>query len=120
MHLGVDSFVSAVTDPRTGEVVTAGRRIGQLLDEMQLADFVGLHSYGIGEHHPARRAPPPWRGDGPNSGSRDVKRDDVQQSVGSRTEGRPSEQLTDAHLPWSTHWRGRARCHRGSGKPRLR
>ena len=51
MHLGVDSFVSAVTDPRTGEVVTAGRRIGQLLDEVQLADSVGLHSYGIGEHH---------------------------------------------------------------------
>jgi probable LLM family oxidoreductase len=51
MHLGVDSFVSAVTDPRTGEVLTGGRRIGQLLDEIALADSVGLHSYGIGEHH---------------------------------------------------------------------
>ena len=51
MHLGVDSFVSAVTDPRTGEVVTAGRRIGHLLEEIETADRVGLHSYGIGEHH---------------------------------------------------------------------
>ena len=51
MHLGVDSFVSAVTDPRTGEVVTAGRRIRHLLEEIELADRVGLYSFGIGEHH---------------------------------------------------------------------
>ena len=51
MHLGVDSFVSAVTDPRTREVVTAGRRIRHLLEEVELADRVGLHSFGIGEHH---------------------------------------------------------------------
>ena len=51
MHLGVDSFVSAVTDPRTGEVVTAGRRVRHLLEEVETADRVGLHSYGIGEHH---------------------------------------------------------------------
>ena len=51
MHLGVDSFVSAVTDPGTGEVVTAGRRIRHLLEEIELADLVGLYSFGIGEHH---------------------------------------------------------------------
>ena len=51
MHLGVDSFVSAVTDPRTGEVVTAGGRIRHLLEEIELADRVGLRSFGIGEHH---------------------------------------------------------------------
>ena len=51
MHLGVDSFVSSVTDPHTGEVVTAGLRIRHLLEEIVLADQVGLHSFGIGEHH---------------------------------------------------------------------
>ena len=51
MHLGVDSFVSAVTDPRTGEVATAAQRIAHLLEEIALADQVGLHAFGIGEHH---------------------------------------------------------------------
>ena len=51
MHLGVDSFVSAVTDPRTGEVVTAGRRVRHLLEEVVTADQAGLRSFGIGEHH---------------------------------------------------------------------
>jgi alkanesulfonate monooxygenase SsuD/methylene tetrahydromethanopterin reductase-like flavin-dependent oxidoreductase (luciferase family) len=51
VHLGVDSFVSAVTDPRTGEVASAAQRIAHLLEEIALADRVGLHSFGIGEHH---------------------------------------------------------------------
>ncbi|MGY1712011.1 LLM class flavin-dependent oxidoreductase [Geodermatophilus sp. SYSU D00758] len=51
MHLGVDSFVSAVTDPRTGHVVGPQERMAHLLEEIELADRVGLHSFGIGEHH---------------------------------------------------------------------
>jgi alkanesulfonate monooxygenase SsuD/methylene tetrahydromethanopterin reductase-like flavin-dependent oxidoreductase (luciferase family) len=51
MHLGVDSFVSAVTDPRTGEVVSGQVRMQHLLEEIALADQVGLHAFGIGEHH---------------------------------------------------------------------
>ena len=51
MHLGVDSFVSSVTDPRTGHVVGAAERMEHLLEEIVLADQVGLYSFGIGEHH---------------------------------------------------------------------
>lgn len=51
MHLGVDSFVAAVTDPATGRVVGAEERMQHLLEEIALADEAGLHSFGIGEHH---------------------------------------------------------------------
>jgi probable LLM family oxidoreductase len=51
MHLGVDSFVSAVTDPTDGRVIGPAERIEHLLEEIALADRVGLYSFGIGEHH---------------------------------------------------------------------
>ena len=51
MHLGVDSFVSAVTDPASGRVIGAQERMEHLLEEIALADRVGLYSFGIGEHH---------------------------------------------------------------------
>src|ERR687889_533235 len=51
MHLGVDSFVSTVTDPTTGRVVGPAERMEHLLEEIALADQVGLYSFGIGEHH---------------------------------------------------------------------
>lgn len=51
MHVGVDSFVAAVTDPSTGRRIGPAERIEHLLDEIALADRVGLHSFGIGEHH---------------------------------------------------------------------
>jgi probable LLM family oxidoreductase len=51
MHLGVDSFVSAVTDPATDRVIGPAERMGHLLEEIALADQVGLYSFGIGEHH---------------------------------------------------------------------
>ena len=51
MHLGVDSFVSRVTDPATGSVVGPEERMAHLLEEIALADSVGLYSFGIGEHH---------------------------------------------------------------------
>jgi probable LLM family oxidoreductase len=51
MHLGVDSFVSAVTDPSSGHVVGPEERMTHLLEEIALADQVGLYSFGIGEHH---------------------------------------------------------------------
>jgi len=51
MHIGVDSFVSTVTDPGTGHVVGPAERLEHLLEEIALADRVGLHSFGIGEHH---------------------------------------------------------------------
>lgn len=51
MHVGIDSFVSTVTDPRTGHVVGPAERMAHLLEEIELADRVGLYSFGIGEHH---------------------------------------------------------------------
>jgi probable LLM family oxidoreductase len=51
MHLGVDSFVSKVTDPKTGRDVGPEERIEHLLEEIALADASGLYSFGIGEHH---------------------------------------------------------------------
>jgi len=51
VHLGIDSFVSTVTDPTTGHVVGPAERIEHLLEEIALADQVGLYSFGIGEHH---------------------------------------------------------------------
>ncbi|GAB2465051.1 LLM class flavin-dependent oxidoreductase [Jatrophihabitans fulvus] len=51
MHLGIDSFVSQVTDPSTGHVVGPAERMAHLLEEIALADEVGLYSFGIGEHH---------------------------------------------------------------------
>ena len=53
MQLGIDSFVSTVTDPRTGVDVTPVERVQHLLEEVETADRVGLDSYGIGEHHRA-------------------------------------------------------------------
>ncbi|HXH78081.1 Atu2307/SP_0267 family LLM class monooxygenase [Nocardioides sp.] len=47
----MDSFVSEVTDPSTGEVIGAVERMEHLLEEITLADRVGLYSFGIGEHH---------------------------------------------------------------------
>ena len=51
MHVGVDSFVSEVVEPATGRVVGPAERMEHLLEEIELADRSGLHSFGIGEHH---------------------------------------------------------------------
>src|SRR3978361_1254440 len=51
MYVGVDSFVSTVTDPTTGQVVGPEERLEHLLEEIALADASGLYSFGIGEHH---------------------------------------------------------------------
>ena len=51
MHVGVDSFVAAVTDPSTERPVGPEERMAHLLEEIALADEVGLYSFGIGEHH---------------------------------------------------------------------
>ncbi|HEX8498058.1 MAG TPA: LLM class flavin-dependent oxidoreductase, partial [Actinomycetales bacterium] len=51
MHIGIDTFVSAVTDPDTGRTVSPADRVADLLTEVQRADEVGLDNFGIGEHH---------------------------------------------------------------------
>jgi len=49
--VGIDSFVSTVTDPVTGAEVSPVERVAHLLEEVERADRVGLDTYGIGEHH---------------------------------------------------------------------
>ena len=51
MHVGIDSFVSTVTDPGTGRAIGPEERIEHLLEEIALADATGVYSFGIGEHH---------------------------------------------------------------------
>lgn len=50
MNLGIDSFVEMAVTP--GNVSSNSReRVAQLLEEVEVADNVGLDSFGIGEHH---------------------------------------------------------------------
>ncbi|MGA7629992.1 MAG: LLM class flavin-dependent oxidoreductase [Terriglobales bacterium] len=51
MQIGVDSFGAVISDPATGLTVSAHERMDNLLDEIVLADQVGLDVFGIGEHH---------------------------------------------------------------------
>lgn len=56
MQIGIDSFVATAPDPVTGQVLTAVERLKNLLEEIELADRVGLDVFGIGEHHRAEFA----------------------------------------------------------------
>uniref|UniRef100_E6Q004 Luciferase family protein n=1 Tax=mine drainage metagenome TaxID=410659 RepID=E6Q004_9ZZZZ len=51
MQIGVDSFAASFTDPASGLQIAPEQRIANLLDEITLADQVGLDAFGIGEHH---------------------------------------------------------------------
>jgi probable LLM family oxidoreductase len=51
MDLGVSTFAELTPDPVTGEVVSAGRRLRDVVEEVVLADEVGLDVYAVGEHH---------------------------------------------------------------------
>jgi len=53
MDIGVDSFAAAISDPVTGATIKPVDRMEQLLEEIELADKVGLDVFGIGEHHRA-------------------------------------------------------------------
>src|ERR1035438_1472879 len=51
MQIGVDSFGAVISDPATGLTLNPVQRMDNLLDEIVLADQVGLDVFGIGEHH---------------------------------------------------------------------
>src|SRR5271170_5849247 len=51
MQIGIDSFAALVPDPITGHIITDQERITHLLEEIELADNVGLDVFGLGEHH---------------------------------------------------------------------
>ena len=51
MEIGLDSFVAASIDPKTGQAIEPTWSLRELLDAITLADEVGLDVFGIGEHH---------------------------------------------------------------------
>lgn len=51
MELGIYTFAEATADTSTGQTISPERRLLDLLEEIELADQVGLDVFGIGEHH---------------------------------------------------------------------
>src|ERR1700728_4184246 len=51
MQIGIDSFAAVIRDPETGQTIAPAERLRNLIEEIELADQVGLDSFGIGEHH---------------------------------------------------------------------
>lgn len=51
MQLGIYSFGETTVDPATGQAPNAGQRLRDLVEEIELADAVGLDVFGVGEHH---------------------------------------------------------------------
>ncbi len=51
MELGVYTFADVTPDPATGRAVSPARRLRDLMEEIELADQVGLDVFGVGEHH---------------------------------------------------------------------
>jgi len=51
MQIGVDSFGAVISDPATGVSISPVQRMDNLLEEIVLADQVGLDVFGVGEHH---------------------------------------------------------------------
>jgi probable LLM family oxidoreductase len=53
MEIGLYTFAETRFDPATGRQLGVRERIRDLLEEIELADQVGLDVFGVGEHHRA-------------------------------------------------------------------
>jgi probable LLM family oxidoreductase len=51
MELGISSFAELTPDPKTGKTISPYQRMKDLIEEIELADQVGLDVYALGEHH---------------------------------------------------------------------
>ncbi len=51
MELGIYTFAETTPDAATGQTVSAQQRLRDLIEEIELADQVGLDVFGVGEHH---------------------------------------------------------------------
>jgi probable LLM family oxidoreductase len=56
MELGIYTFGDFGKDPKTGYEVSAQESIRGLIEEVELADQIGLDIFGLGEHHRAEFA----------------------------------------------------------------
>lgn len=53
MEIGLYTFAETTPDPATGRTISAAERLRDLMEEVELADQVGLDVFGVGEHHRA-------------------------------------------------------------------
>ena len=51
MELGIYTFAEVAPDAGAGRAADAARRLRELVEEIRLADEVGLDVFGVGEHH---------------------------------------------------------------------
>ncbi|MEX2401105.1 MAG: LLM class flavin-dependent oxidoreductase [Rhodothermales bacterium] len=51
MEFGIYSFAERTPDPDTGRTPSSEERLRRLIEEIELADEVGLDVFGVGEHH---------------------------------------------------------------------
>jgi probable LLM family oxidoreductase len=51
VEIGVSTFVETSPDVQTGEVISHAQRLREVVEEIVLADQVGLDVFGVGEHH---------------------------------------------------------------------
>jgi probable LLM family oxidoreductase len=51
LEIGIYTFAETTADPRTGQIISSAQRLRDLMEEIELADQVGLDVYGVGEHH---------------------------------------------------------------------
>src|SRR4029450_5756001 len=51
MEIGIYTFAELQADPATGERISPEQRLRNLIEEVELADQVGLDVFGLGEHH---------------------------------------------------------------------
>ncbi|MGO8505143.1 LLM class flavin-dependent oxidoreductase [Rhizobium leguminosarum] len=51
MEIGIDSFAAILPDPATGKLPSPTVRMAELIEEVEVADRVGLDVFGVGEHH---------------------------------------------------------------------
>lgn len=51
MEIGISTFVETTPDVQTGVVISHAQRLREVVEEIVLADQVGLDIFGVGEHH---------------------------------------------------------------------
>lgn len=51
MELGLYTFADMGPDPKTGRTILPAQRLKNLIEEIELADQLGLDVFGLGEHH---------------------------------------------------------------------
>lgn len=51
MEIGISTFVETTPDVTTGKTISHAERLREIVEEIVLADKVGLDVFGVGEHH---------------------------------------------------------------------